>query len=160
MARTWTISVTGNSVNFDTYRVSVVKKGLKRTMLNKSQVRQPILARHIRHIVRVLDKLGKQAKVIKAFIFIAFCTALRQSNLLLRTTSSPLGHVLLVKEVKVIERGLSVLVRSTKTTTPRFQTVMVIAWSETKRYCPVVAWLNYRRSLKRNDSLSHRRATL
>ena len=151
-ARTWTMSVRGSARHFDSYRVSVLKKGLKRTMVKSTVAKFPILATHVRHVVRVLDRIGNSAKVLKAFILIAFCTALRQSNLLLSHKSAPMGHVLLSSEVQVKKGALELEIRSTKTTAKGSSYKMVIQAGPVRKFCPVYAWLNYQRTAKRTET--------
>ena len=114
-ARTWFSSVTGGSEPFDSYKVSVLKKGLKRTMHHNTVRAQPFGPDHLKYLVRVFEGVGTRALVLKAFITMAFFSALRQSNLLLRNVSDKPVHTLRAKDVLPLANELQIVVRSSKT---------------------------------------------
>ena len=143
-ARTWTLAVTGSAKSFDTYRVTTLKKGLKRTMSPVLTNKPPFLIEHLKHVVDVFDSLGSAARVMKAYILIAFCSALRQSNLILHNLLDKEEHVLLARNVSVTKKGLELVIRTSKTTTCYEQKLIVIPRASNPQYCPVVAWLNFR----------------
>ena len=146
-ARTWTLIVAGNASAFDTQRVTTLKRGLKRTMSPTKNIKPIFLLEHLKHVVNVFNQLGTSVLVVKAFILIAFCSALRQSNLLLRRVFDREEHVLLAGNVEITEKGLELLINTSKTTTKYEQRVFIIPPARSAKYCPVVAWRNYR-SLK------------
>ena len=75
----------------------------------------PFLPEHLKHVLLVLKELGKRSLPVRLLIVLAFFTALRQSNLLLRNASDRPVHTLRRADVVLKHDALLVTVRSTKT---------------------------------------------
>ena len=149
-ARTWTLASQGTAVAFDTYHVSVLKRGLERSMMHTPQPVLPIWPDQVEHMARVLDGLGKPARVVKAVLLICYFTALRQSNLLISGSRRMTPHTLLFKDVRWSEEAVWVTVRSTKTTTNSQRPHIYKLTAHSKRICcPVTAWKRYTNVRKR-----------
>ena len=136
-ARTWYLALFGEAKQYDTYRVSVLKKGLARVMQHKTLQAPAVEPAHLRHMVAVLNELGRVTLPVKALLLVAYFSALRQSNLL--------GcHVLLARDVVASSSELRIVVRSTKTLCePKHQVCIVLPAIHGSACCPVRAWKKY-----------------
>ena len=145
-ARTWLLAVSGKAKQFDTYKVSVMKKGLPRVMKHEPSPTPALLPDQLRYMVEVLDQLGPAALPAKALLLIGYFSALRQSNLLG-------SHVILTRDVLYTPTELTIHVRSSKTiTTARQQVTLVIPCIPKSTCCPVRAWRDYVRKVKPNSA--------
>lgn len=108
MARTWTLSLNGKANQFDTYRVSILQRGLSRVMKHIPAPVPAVSPEHLKHIVAVLDKLGSVMLPVKALLLIVYFSALRQSNLLGK-------HILLAEDVHASHNQLRLAIHTTKT---------------------------------------------
>lgn len=144
-ARMWTLAATGTAAPFDTHHATVLKRGLARSMKHSTTQVPPLRVDELRHLAAVLDRLGKQARVIKALVLIAFYTALRQSNLLVnRNASLPSEHVMLTKDIVVRENALLITIHSSKTIKASENGKTFKLPEATKALCcPVRAWKRY-----------------
>lgn len=143
-ARTWFLSVTGNAAPFDTYKVKLFKRGLRRTMIHETTRVSPFNPEHLIHIMKVLGKLGREVLVLKSFITIAFFSALRQGNLLLRNESDKPIHTLKAADVMADKNQLRLLVRSSKTRTKNEPPIsLVLPKLKSSKCCPLKNWREY-----------------
>ena len=149
-ARTWFLAAVGSAKAFDTYKVGVIKRGLRRTMPHVTHKVPPITPAQLEHIARVLTELGKPARVVKALAMIAFFSALRQSNLLNNTQTGALStHVLLARDIKSTRDHLLISVRSSKTIkSPEQRAVLRLPRMPASICCPCEAWDKYVRIAK------------
>ena len=145
-ARTWTLALKGRATAFDTYNVAVLKRGLARTMDHTPQPALPVSPEQVEHMARVLDRLGKPARVAKAALLIGFFTALRQSNLVASNKEGKSPHALKLEDIRTSKQAIWVTVKSSKTTTagdrPR---VFKLSKHNNSTCCPVTAWRRYER---------------
>ena len=143
-ARTWTLASQGSAAAFDTYHVAVLKRGLTRSMKHTPQPALPIWPEQVEHMARVLDGLGKAARVVKAVLLIGYFTALRQSNLLISGSKAASLHTLRFEDVNYSKEAIRVTVRSTKTSTSIQRPIVFKLDKHLKRICcPVTAWRKY-----------------
>lgn len=145
-ARTWYMALLGKASQFDTYRVSVFKKGLPRTMNHVPVPSSPVLPDQILHMVLVLDELGRSTTPVKALLLIAFYSALRQSNLLARSRKDPAPHRLLYTDVHPKRDCLIIHIRSSKTIKSSLKACnMKLPAIPGSPCCPLKAWADYER---------------
>lgn len=144
-ARLWFLATTGTTAPFDTHHVTVLKKGLTRSMAHRPNQIPPLGVGALKHAIRVLDALGKQARVVKALLLIAFFTALRQSNLLVnRNADLPSEHVLLAKDLQIRKGELLITMHTSKTVkSPADKKTFRVPMTDTQLCCPVRAWQSY-----------------
>lgn len=149
-ARTWVAACTGSTKVFDGYHTTLLRKGLRRSMQHTPRPVPALTVPVLRHVVTVLDRLGRSARVIKALVLLAFFTALRQSNLLVSTRSrDQVCHILLAKDVRVNNEHLWITVRSSKTIIePRQQRTFKLTRADDPLCCPVRAWQRYTEKFK------------
>ena len=141
-ARTWCLAATGAVLQFDTYKVSVMKKGLPRVMHHVPSPVPALLPDQLKHMVAVLDELGSAALPVKALLLLGYFSALRQSNLLGT-------HVILTEDVIYTPDSLTIRVRSSKTITSKLKQVSLhIPCIKCSPCCPVKAWFIYARKVK------------
>lgn len=145
-ARTWTLAVQGTAEHFDTYNVALLKRGLDRSMKHTPAVSPPIWPEHIEHMSRVLDELGKEARVIKAVLLIGYFTALRQSNLIAGSGAARSTHALKAKDVTERTGELWVTVHTSKSAPASGRArVFKLQRHNSPLCCPLVAWKKYAR---------------
>ena len=138
-ACTWTLASQGSAAAFDTYHVAVLKKGLVGSMQHTPHPALPIWPQQVEHMARVLDGLGKAARVVKAVLLIGYFTALRQSNLLISGSKAAALHTLRFEDVNYSKEAIHVTVRSTKTATSTQRPIMYKLDKHLSRICcPVV----------------------
>lgn len=149
-ARTWTLATTGATSSFDTHHVSVMKKGLARSMGHTPNPVPPLGVKDLRHLARVLNGLGDAGKPIKALLLVAFGSALRQSNLLVnRSVDLPSEHVLLTRDLHLEKGYLLLRIRSSKTIkSPADAKTIKLPKATTSLCCPVRAWRRYVKLVK------------
>ena len=141
-ARTWCLSVAGSAQQFDTYNVSVMKKGLTRVMGHVPSPVPALQPDQLKHMVAVLDDLGPSALPAKALLLIGYFSALRQSNLIGQ-------HALLTEDVTCTRYKLTLLIRKSKTIISQARRVtLVIPCIPGSSCCPVRAWRQYVHKVK------------
>lgn len=152
-ARTWFLSCTGSARPFDTYKVSVLKKGISRTMHHEVNRVEPLLPAQLKHACRALSELGEKALPIISLLTIAFFSALRQSNLVLRNAEDRPVHTLLRRDVKLLPHALNLIVRTSKTVRcPKDYKVFSLPEIPGSICCPRSAWKEYSKKVKHGTS--------
>lgn len=144
-ARTWVSLMGGRTAAFDTYPVSVVKRGVARSSLHVPRQAPPLTVELLDLIVKYFRSSGRSAKVLSAALLLGFFTLLRQGNLLVTGRSYDPGHT--IKAADVVDTGshLQVHVRSTKTTRSAADAFTIIVHPlPGARCCPVRAWREYK----------------
>lgn len=142
-ARTWTMLGGGNTSRFDTYPVNLMKKGVRRLSKHITMPAPPLTPADITQIVKYLQAAGPEANVLVAAILMGYSTLLRQSNLLATTSANDPGHWLRRSDVNRTAHGLSVAVRSTKTTRGHAQSFEIHIPMTNTTACTVRAWDRY-----------------
>ena len=80
--RTWVAATSGVTAPFESYQVSILKKGIANVMNHTPSQATPISPALLMNIVNSLCVQGNSTLVVRAVFLMAFFTLLRQSNLL------------------------------------------------------------------------------
>ena len=142
--RTWLRALGQSVAAFDSYHVTVMKKGLTAAM---NHIPTPAVSVHpelVKRIVTRLDTYGQHTAVVKSALLIMFFTLLRQSNVLVTNNAREDPHVLKRKDVMTKTKALFILVRTSKTSrSPQDVTRYIVPAIPTSDFCPVKAWCDY-----------------
>lgn len=105
----------------------------------------PLTPHHIKIICLFLDSQTNVVKAIKPCMLFTFTCLLRASNVVSPNLASWGGaHTLLTSDVIENTGSLSIIVRSTKTTSKSKPVLLKVLPSPMPLTCPVKAWLDYR----------------
>ena len=142
--RTW-LRATGNDVAvFDSYHVTVMKKGITAAMNHLPHPAQPVHPSLVKAIVSKLDQYGNHTAVIKSALLLMFFTLLRQSNILVTSSKQDDSHVLRRSDVTRTRKALFVIIRTSKTSrSPQDVTRYIVPAIPRSNFCPVKAWDEY-----------------
>ena len=153
-AKTWIQYEGGNTVVFEDYKVQLIKRGVAKAAHHKVYRAPPLSINDVKRIVRVFNNVGNNAHVFKAVTLIAYCSLLRQSNLVVGSLAGSASHVIREKDIRVVNSGLQVTVRSTKTTwRPSEEYTVCIPCILNSPYCPVQAWEEYYEKAPKGERL-------
>ena len=148
-ARTWVRTMGGDPSMFDSYPVTLMKRGIQKSSVHTTVQAPPLTPVDIKNIVNYLTSAGPNGPVLTAVVLIAYFTLLRQSNLLMTETHDMSEHALRVQDITFTPDGLNVRVRTTKT---RWRSAppldIAIPAIPGSHYCPVQAWSRYLRQVK------------
>lgn len=145
-ARTWVLLVGGAVTAFDTYPVSVVKRGVARSSLHVPRQAPPLTTPMLNDVIRYFRSAGPRARVLTAALLVGFFTLLRQGNLLITGRRNDPGHTITAADVTDTGSQLDVYVRSTKTTrSPSDAFTIAVKPAPGSTCCPVRAWRDYQR---------------
>ena len=139
---------------FDAPHVLLLRKGISRSFSHNTKQAPPLTPQLLRKVIDFLTPTPTPLRVVKAALLLAYFTLLRQSNLLPRSVKAPRSHELRLKDLILENRGLTIVVRSSKTITSLAnQYSLFIPEQETAQYCPVRAWKLYlqKRPLSESD---------
>lgn len=104
----------------------------------------PLTPRLIKLICNFLDSNSDVIKAIKPCILLTFSCMLRSSNVLSPNLLAWAGaHTLLASDVIRDATGLTVIIRSTKTTSRRNPVLLKVVPSTSHDVCPVRTWSDY-----------------
>ena len=143
-ARTWVLMSGGKTAQFDTYQVSLMKKGVIRSSQHTTRQAPPLTPSQLKATITYLRAAGPSAQVLTTALLIGYYTLLRQGNLLYSEARDDPGHTLLARDVHITENGLIVTVWSTKTRWKPSQSYKVLVPAiPGSPYCPVTAWSTY-----------------
>lgn len=143
-ARTWVRMMGGDTEAFDSYPVSLMKRGVQRLSTHKVTQAPPLSVSDLRSAVMFLSSAGPSARVLIAALLIGYTTLLRQGNLLASIAPSDPGHALKTRDITSTPAGLTVTVWSTKTRWRPGQGYTVLLPPIPLSFlCPVVAWARY-----------------
>ena len=107
-AKTWIKLNNGNTAAFDDYYVSLVKKGVSKIAVHRVKQALPLGINHIKQIISVFNNAGVNAYVFKAVTLIGYFSLLRQSNLVCSGLAGSPSHVVLQKDVQVVDDKLKI----------------------------------------------------
>lgn len=108
----------------------------------------PLPPSYLKVICEFLDSHSSVIKSIKPCILLTFACMLRSSNVLCPNLSSWAGaHTLLASDVIVCADSLTVIIRSTKTTSKKNPVLLKVLNSSSTIMCPVKAWRDYVRCI-------------
>lgn len=147
-AKAWVQLHRGNIEHFAAQELSMMSKSILEGSPHIPDPAAPLTPEDIRNICRYIDSCPNPHPAYKAAILIAFATFLRVSNVLSPSTSSwGGGHTLMAVDIKATVRGLSVVIRSTKTRRHGTPHVLEVLKVQDPTVCPVVAWNRYYRAV-------------
>ena len=142
--KTWLKTCSGKSEVFDSYLVTVMKKGVSKNSDHSVIRAEPITPNDLCCIIDYLSVKSHYSKVVVALLLIAYHTLLRQSNLLPSSAACRSQHMLKFSDISCNANNLIVLVSSTKTRTSADPGLkFVIPALPASRYCAVKAWSEY-----------------
>ena len=144
-ARTWVLALTGSAAPFDSYQLSVLKRGLDAALDHTPVQSPPVTPSALMSIIDCLCDCGNHSLVIRSALLMAYLTLLRQSNLL-ATSDNPQGmkHTLKKAHITHTPHGLHVYVKSSKTIqNPKDRFSILVPRARVTRYCPVETWLKF-----------------
>lgn len=146
-ARTWVRLMGGAPAAFDTYPVSVVKRGVARSSQHVPRQAPPLTLELLDNVLHFFRSAGPDARVLIAATLMGYFTLLRQGNLLVTGRSYDPGHTIQGYDVDDTGSTLQVRIRSSKTVKSRADefTISIPQLSD-PRYCPVRAWRKYQAS--------------
>lgn len=143
-ARSWVLLFGGNTSPFDSYPLTLMKRGVLRLSQHIPRQAPPLSPSSIRAVVRHLITAGPDAAVLVAAILVGYSTLLRQGNLLNSHDPQDPGHALQRGDIITTRKGLTVTVRSTKTRWRPGQSYTVLITPRPHSICcPVTAWRRY-----------------
>ena len=147
-AKTWVKASLGAVSAFDSYPVSIMKRGIYNNSVHVPKKAHPITPSALKGIVRYLLSAGASTKVFVAALLIGYFTLLRQSNLVPLSAEVESAHSLSFGDVVALPGTLLIRVLSTKTRSrgkaPAVFSLPMIPGSE---FCPLNAWQKYAASV-------------
>lgn len=148
-AKHWALLHGASYFPFVSLEVSEVLKGNSLKSQHVPVQAVPLSANDVKIICNFLDNSPGVIKAIKPCVLITYSCMLRSSNVLSPTVSGWAGaHTLVAKDIRVTHEGLTVIIRSTKTTSRSNPVVLSIPRGLNYRFCPVRAWEDYVRMVK------------
>lgn len=148
-AKTWVSEHQGSPFPFISAQVASLVKGFVKNSTHVPSRAEPLLPHHIRFLCRAFDLSMTVPLAVKPAILVGYSCFLRSSNLLSNTMLEWGGpHTLLAGEIKLIEAGLQVHIRSTKTRSDPVGLNFIIPTSSDPSVCPVRAWASYRAAIQ------------
>lgn len=148
-AKTWVIEHQGSPYPFLSSQVSSLVKGFVKNSLHVPTRAEPILPHHMRFLCQSLDAAPSAPLAIKPALLLGYSCFLRTSNLLSNTMLEWGGpHTLLAGEIRELQDGLQVHIRSTKTRSDPLGLNFIIPRSSDPVVCPVLAWSTYRAAIR------------
>ena len=143
-ARTWVLLITGSAHAFDSYQVTLVKRGVQRLSQHVTRRASPITPQEMKEAIYHITATGPHAAVLTAALLIGYHTLLRQSNLLASHAQADPGHTLQRSDITLTEKGITITVRSTKTRWRAGQAyTLLLRPLPHSTCCPVEAWCRY-----------------
>lgn len=143
-AKLWVGEHQGNVQAFLSPQVAELVKGFMKKSSHVPRRAAPLAPHHIQLICKFLDSCPSAPLAIKPAILIGYSCFLRSSNILSPTISQWGGpHTLLAGDISIMNVGLSVYIRSTKTRSGPHGVVFNIPLSQESSLCPVAAWGHY-----------------
>lgn len=143
-ARTWVLLFGGATEGFDSYPVTLMKRGVQRLSNHVTVQAPPLSPPGLRRVVKHLKTLGPESAVIIAALLIGYNALLRQGNLVTSHTIQDQGHTLRRRDITITPEGLNITVRTTKTRWRPGQAYTVSVPSlHRSSSCPLRAWEKY-----------------
>ena len=143
-ARTWIQLLGGNTKAFDSYQVSLMKRGVYRLSQHTPRQALPLTPSDLQAAIMVLRASGPPAQVLIAALLLGYHTLLRQGNFLTTLTKYDPGHALQARDITQTQTGLEVTVKTTKTRWRPGQSYNVlIPRVPGSPFCPAAAWATY-----------------
>ena len=148
-ARTWVRAMGGDTAPFDSYSVTIMKRGIQRTSTHEPSQAPPMTPDNVKMIVGFLKSAGPNGPVLTAAILLAYFTLLRQSNMFIGESLNASPHILRMQDIMNTPEGINVRVRSTKTRWRSAPPVdIAVPFINESPYCPVRAWNAYVREAR------------
>lgn len=148
-AKTWVSDHCGNINAFLAPQLSLLIKGFTKNSTHVTSRAQPLQHHHLRAICEMLDSTPSAPAAAKPALLVGFACFLRTSNLLSPTATEWGGpHTLVAGDLSLIDNGLLVYVRSTKTRSRSQGLRFFIPGDHTSDLCPVAAWITYKNSVR------------
>lgn len=143
-ARSWIAEHGGDLASFASFEYQRLTTSLTKRSQHVPSRAAPLTWYHIKIIVDFLDATPGIPLGVKPCILIGYHTFLRSSNLL-STSSTVWGgpHTLSVQDLTLLDPGLEISVRTTKTKSDSVPVKSLIPWAQDPRYCPASAWFRY-----------------
>lgn len=143
-AKLWVHQHGGNVNSFLDSRVAEVVKGNENISSHIPAPALPIKPQELMVICNFLDRYSPLTFPHKAALLVGFACFFRASNLLSNFFhQSNHTHALLCQDVISVPTGLKIVVRSSKTISPKNPVVLSIITSPASPLCPVKAWHDY-----------------
>lgn len=144
-AKLWVFQHGGNISSFTSAIVADVIKGIEKFSTHVPSPALPLTLPHLQLICNFFDRFSVPMYPYKAALLLGFACFLRASNLLSSSlTQWPGSHTLLTRDVVPTPTGLTVIIRSSKTISPKTPTSLQVFEAPGSPLCPVKAWRNYR----------------
>lgn len=144
-AKSWVYEHGGNIAAFIAPELSNMSKSIVKHSDHVTKRASPLTWSEIQQICLFLDSASNAPLAVKACILIGFSCMLRSSNLLSNPGSLSGPHTLLARNILEINKGLIVVVNTSKSTFTPYS-VTIHRLSE-QQFCPVVAWNRYKQSV-------------
>lgn len=143
-AKAWVELHRGNIQHFSAQELGMMSKSIVEGSGHITNQAAPISPTDIKVICAYIDALEGAHPAFKAAILLAFATFLRVSNVLSPAVSSWGGsHTLLAKDIIEVDKGLMVIIRSTKTRRQGKPHILSVLRTPLQSMCPVHAWKVY-----------------
>lgn len=134
----------GDISPFTSSIVADVIKGIEKFSNHVPSPALPITLSELQIICTFFDKFSFPMYPYKAALLLGFACFLRASNLLsMSLTQWPGSHTLLTREVKPTSNGLIIVIRSSKTISPKRPVSLQVFEAPDSSLCPIKAWNNY-----------------
>lgn len=141
----WVLQCGGDISSFLAFEPSEVLKGVAITSKHTPLQAPPLTASYVRLICMFLDNSPNAIRAIKPCILISYSCMFRASNVVAPNLTSWAGaHTLLTRDVLLSEKGLRIIVRSTKTLARRSPVLLEVLANDDPCVCPARAWLLYK----------------
>lgn len=148
-AKSWVRDHGGEIVQFESYFVSTVVKGVQSSSDHVPSPAPPITHKELSIIICYIDSFYPHLINVKSAILLGFACMLRSSNLLSPTVAGWGGpHTLYFSDVVRCSTGLKVFLRSSKTLKNKPPVILDVLYSPSSSLCPVLTWDHYVRLFK------------
>lgn len=143
-AKLWVSQRGGDISAFLNPQVLEVVKGNENLSTHVPSPALPIKIHELFIITNFLHRFTPMSSPYIASLLIGFSTFLRASNLLSSSSLTNVNpHALLCQDVVSVPHGLKILVRSSKTISPKNPVIISVFSSPMSPLCPVQAWNRY-----------------
>lgn len=126
-----------------TLLMSDVIKGIEKFSDHVPSPALPLSVTELHIICAFFDRFSSPMFPYKAALLLGFACFLRASNLLSVSVNHwPGSHTLLTRDVKTTAYGLEIVIRSSKTISPKNPVALQVFEAPGSPLCPVKAWKN------------------
>lgn len=148
-AKTWMAEHGGLIRAFSSFEYLQMYSGISKRSQHTPKRASPLTWEHIKIIMEFLQVCPSAPAAAQPCILLGYHTFLRASNLLSPTMTSWGGpHTIMAQDISLSDKGLDVVIKSTKTKNSSSPLITTIPWQQDPLLCPASSWLKYVQMIK------------